>query len=355
MTILVPKYPPDFRTSTAGTTSGNEIRAAHPVRSDTWWQMADAVNYLHGRGGQLLSLNPYQSNITPGNSGTFSGYIWPRYENQHRMWVVTLVAINPAKLSFGTISNGTVTSDWSVGGSLGGSSNYPIKIVRLQEEVTPSATPAASNTLTVANNSASAGTDGVRVLAVQLFELPRYELDAGYGVAQHALASRNPIVGTTSGDISIEAVPRHARTAKTVARRNLLFNWNYPLGISSTSGSFANMFAFEPELRCRHLEQANTTRSVAWTAYTSVASGDTGELKLTASQSGQTDTMTFTNTSAAWQTPRTLTINTEDPTRWLTDSGLRGGSAETVQAALRRSAGSGAGVNVYAIMIGEST
>lgn len=350
MTILVPKYPPDFRTSTAGTTTGNEIRGGWPVRSDTWWQMADSVNYLHGRGGSVVTAsNPRVTGVSAGSSLGYLAYTWPRYENPHRIWKVTIAASSAAH-AFGTITNGTETADWSVDGASVGT-GPALTVATLQEEVTASATPVAV-TLTVANDSSSASSIAVR--SVALYELPRFALDAGYGVNQHILAPRNPIVGTTSGDLSIESVARHARSAKTVARRNSLLSWYDPDGVSDTSGSFVDIFDFEPELRCRQLESANTTRTVAWTAYTHDPSGVGGEVRLTASQSGQTDTMSFSNTTPAWQTPRTLTINTEDPTRWLTDSGLRGGSAETVQAAVRTTS-SPTSVTVLAIAIGEST
>ena len=349
MTLIVPPLPPDFRIGTAGTTSGNAIRASHPVRSRTWWSMADAVNYLHGKGGTLMSSNPRVTGIPAGSSAAFFTYEWPRYENPHRLWKVTIAASSAAQ-AFGTISNGSDSADWSVDGASVGA-GPALTIATLQEEVTPSATP-ANVSITVANDSASASTIAVR--SVALYEIPRTELDAGYGASQHIHAPRNPIVGATTGDITIESIARHARTAKTVARRSMLADWYDPDGVSSTSGTFADIWDFEPELHVRYLEQANTTRAISWTAYTNVASGDTGEIKLTASQSADTDTMSFTNTTPAWQTPRTLTVNCEDPTRWTTDSGLRGATAETVQAAIRRSAGAGAGVNVFAIAIGES-
>lgn len=352
MAIVVPPIPPDFRLGTGGTTTGTIIRAAHPVRSATWTAMADAVNYLHGHGGTLMSHPPYmtETGIAAGSSMAAYTYEWPRYENPHRLWCVTIEAVTASKSAFGTISNGTESADWVLN-SAGFGSVPTLVVATLQETVTASATP-ANVSLTIANNAASA--TSIRVVSVGLHELPRTALDAGYGVQYGVLAPRNPIVGTTSGDLSIESVHRHQRTAKTVARKNMLFNWSYPDGVSETGTSFVDLWDFEPELRCRFLEQANTTRSVAWTAFTVCSSGASGEIKLTASQSGQTDTMSFNNTTGAWQTPRTLTINTEDPSRWTTDSGLRGGTAESVQAAIRRVSG-GTDVTVLAIAIGEST
>lgn len=348
MSIIVPKYPPNFSYVTAGTSSKNLIRAGHPVKSSQWTAMAQGVNWLHGQGGTLLSCQPYFVNIAAGSSVGFNEYIWPRYENPHRLWVVTIGAGTDNVTLFGTLSNGTDTSDWSFDSN----SDQKMTIATLQEEVTPSATPAASNTLTVANDSNSGG--NIRVLSTACYEIPRTVLDAGYGVDFFALAPKFPIVGNTTGDNHIEAVHRHHRSAKTVARRNMLFNWNFPGAVSESGTSFVDLWDHEPLLRARYLESSNTTRSVAWTAFTQVASGVTGEIRLTASQSGDTDTMSFTNTSGAWQTPRTLTINCEDPTRWTTDSGHRGGTAETVMAAIRNAGGTG-NATVLAIAIGEST
>ncbi len=348
MAIIVPQYPPNFTTANAGTSSKNLIRAGHPVRSAQWTAMAQGVNWLHGQGGTLISFQPYFVNIAAGSSYGFTSYIWPRYENPHRLWVVTIGAGTSNVQLFGTLSNGTDTSDWS----LSSSSTEKLTIATLQEEVTPSATPATSNQLVVANDTNSGG--NIRVLSVALYELPRTVLDAGYGVDFFALAPRHPIVGSTTGDNHIEAVHRHQRSAKTVARRQMLFNYHYPVGVPESGTSFVDLWASAPEIRARHLENGNTERNVAWTAYTVCASGVTGEIRLTASQSGATDTMSFTNTSAAWQTPRTLSIKTEDPTRWATDTGHRGGTAETVMAAIRNAGGTG-NATVLALAIGEST
>lgn len=329
MALSVPLFPPDFRYASAGTSTKNTIRAGTPVRSSQWTDMAKAVNWLHGRGGTLVSSGPYIAaggGLAAGSSAGFNYYVWPRYECTERLWTVQIIAGASGSSAFGTITSGSFSADWAVDGAAYLTS---VTTVYLQETVTASATPAGV-TLTVANDSASAG--AVYILGVTLHELPRNTLPAGYGVDVPSVDGGQFIYGGAAADLSIDAVHAHSQTAKTIARKSHLFSWWNPVGVTEAGTTPVELWGFSPYVSCRLLESANTTRSVAWAAYGAISGTGSGHVVLDAG-TGDSDAITFTSTTPAWQAS-TLTINTEDPSRWLTDGGQRSGTGDNFMASI---------------------
>ena len=351
MTRRVDEFPVNFSRATAGTTTVNTIRAATPVMgAGQWVDMGRAVNWLRGRGGTLVSANGYNTGVTAGGSVTFVYRVWPRYENHTRIWIVTLALPAAGGSAYGTITAATpapsTAADWSVVAT----DNRPREFAVVHQLTTATDVP-QEVTFQIASNGNSQST--VKVLSVELYEIPRTALSASYGAEISSLGSKNPIYenATASNDRSVEAVARHARFAKQVARKNHIFSWYLTDGVAETGSTFVDLFPLYPFACPRLLESGNTSRNLVWNAYAKVTGGTTtGEIKIITAAGSST--MAVTSTSASWHADHTTSVRCEDPTRWGTDGGIRTGTRDTLQIQIRRVGATS--ITIYGICVAEA-
>ena len=132
-------------------------------------------------------------------------------------------------------------------------------------------------------------------------------------------------------------------------RRGTLFNWcnGYDSGRFVTNTSYADFFtSIDPSLQTRHMYNGQTTRSVI-VALCADVSGGTGNVRFTM-DSGDVLTLNVTATTPTWIQGE-LAVSTDDPSRFATDGGLRGGVRDNCRIEYR--AGSGQDLSMYAISI----
>jgi hypothetical protein len=337
-------------------TSGqNAIRAAAQIRGTATWQpMAQATNWVLGRGGSLVVAGPpWQTTITAGGSRAFHFYHWPRKQNQFQIWYVSIQTTTQAGAS-GTVEvpNGTELGTWQIDSNVDA---YQPQTFAFQRTVaSPDGTP-ADITVTVRNDSDSDA--AIIVTSISGHELPRYDLDtftASPVIDDQTCATKAPIFEESSDEQSVNAVAVCADNAVTEGRRSCLFSWFYPSGVTITAGSFpgtSNIFMLDPSIVARHLYSGTNTATVNVAVYAAMTgSTPAGDVKVTAA-SGASSTLHFTSASSTWVTGN-LTVETEDLSRLSTDGGLRGGTRETLRIEARKTAGTA--IVVAGICIGEA-
>lgn len=331
----VETYPVNLSRVTGDTTGmKNRIRAAHPVRGPGQWErLAAAANWLRGRGGTLVGANGVNVSIGPGDSPTFMYRAWPRAEHATRLWIIGISTVGDGSAK-GTISitapSTAITRDFAIATSDTRLIEFPI--IHTIDAATDVPETVAVQVATDSNSESS-----IVVQSISCHEVPRVQLGEGEGAELSSLYANRQIYehATRNDDRGLEAVARHARYAKQVARKNHLFSWYYPTGVTSTSGSLVDLFPLYPFVCARLLESANTSRNIVWNAYALVTGGTaTGEVAVTTAAG--TTTMAVTSTGATWHADHTSSIETEDPTRWATDGGIRGGTRDTMQIQIRQ-------------------
>lgn len=97
-------------------------------------------------------------------------------------------------------------------------------------------------------------------------------------------------------------------------RRVGIYQWAVPVGTPVTrTGAYTNLLTLACPVLARKLNEGATTATVYWSAYARVNAGS-GDVLLTTTQSGVSDSVNVTATSFAWTTPRAISISCEDMT-----------------------------------------
>lgn len=336
----------------------NSMRIATPVLGhDHWNQMANAVNWLVGHGGTVVCGNNTLVTVPGSSSVTLQWYNFSTAANttyladqQVRIWIVQMTCT--------VFASGTVTCDesstqyqWSAKRQ---SSTQLSDQILIFPEI-PAATPAEDIGLTFTNSSA---TDAY-IVGVSCHEVPLYLLQENDGVHEStlragAVISDQELTLITGGnDKSIKGVYDRFLRASATASKRCLFSWCNPSGVTITSSTLTNLFRIDPAMSARHLGSttADQQRSVTVAAYC-VLSGTTptGEVDFTATSGGNV-TLSITDTSGVytWFTD-TFLIDTDDPTRYATDGGIRGGTRDDIAITARKTAGTD--ITVKSISIG---
>lgn len=344
MTLRVPGIPPRLLES-----GDNQIRAALPVMGYAQWvPMGSAANWLAGVGGSLGFIGANGPVVAPAGSATWRMYCWPRAQHGTWMWSVQLEATSSNAGGFGTL---TVSPGGDAFGfTLPDSQPHEMLIVHNPSSV---ATGEASIQLSVDTGSPS----NVRLLAVGLYELPRVVLPStggSVGVHETSCAKGQSIYEntTTTDKFSAQAVWEQIRDAKNGCRRQAIFNWYNPTGLTSTLTAFSgtsNLFTFDPPMQIRKIAQGDDQRMAALTCYANVTGGGAvGEVRVVMTTGGST-TITVTNTTAAWATPATFAVECDD---FSESDAIHGGTRDYARFEIRKTAGTS--ITVYGISVGEA-
>lgn len=334
------------------------FRATRPVKGPTQWKsMGHVLNWLTGRGGQLVNAGPDRVGTF---THAFTFYVWPRSPHSERVWTISLIR-RTNEAAFGTFQapTGTEIGKWNMSASDPDGIHIP-KLFAFQENIpSPSSTPGAITAKLVVDTQSDATVD---IVGISCFELPRAFLDVAgaEGVDAATLAKGQPVyAGTGSGESVGElwAQGQDLDITTGVARRNKLFDFHRRVGsgLSITTASFSgtsNILAVNPPVLNRHMQDTSTTRNAAWTVFADVTNGTTtGEVKVTAT-SGATSTITVTSTIETWTSVKTFAIDTEHISRLTTDGGIRDGTRDRLRFEGRVASGAGT-LRLFGISVGE--
>lgn len=312
------------------------IRASWPVAAAQHEAAGWTTNWLLARGNVLVADGP---KVWP-SWFTYVARYWVRPSALHDnlCWIITLSAASSANkrrdFSFvfnyirdgaATPASGTFFCDGTpreylfpdINNLGAGSHEYGFTIAT--DEVSPVGDEVADPTY-------------LRVHSVQLIESPfGYLDDTTSGVEPVSRGSQILEDNTTYESLGALSYA-HEQLRSTYYKRGALFT----SAIGGTEGtgntSFEALFPLVPVVQTRHMYNGETTRTVRCNVFGEVTGGaGTGVVTIDAG-GGSTATFSLANGSYAWGTEQALTVRTDDPSRWVTDGGMRsGGSGLDIQ------------------------
>jgi hypothetical protein len=341
-------------------TAVNDIRAATPVQGfSQWYPMAQAQLWLLGHGANLVSLGPFMDMTT---ANGFACHAYPHTHILNWLWILSLARTGLAVNVWGhfTGAQGTDLGTWQLDNSLPPFTPQTFMFVE-----TFTSMPASYSFFpAVYVDSASLSVCQVSLSAT---ELPAGEIttfgSAGEEAVDPATCANNAPIYEPSSATQHRSASGLAELLYSItagagligeARRATLYNWAHPIGVSTTSSSFASMSMSEPTptIVGRHMYNGVTTTTVRVRVRAAVVGApNTGEVKITTSTGG-TVTLSITSSTLTWYSGD-LIVETEDLSRNAIDGGLRGGSREmlTIQG---RVTGGSATLIVTGLHVGES-
>jgi hypothetical protein len=352
--IVVPQFPPVLDTSEGDALLNADLRAAHPVRGTFQWEdFGRAAAWALGRGGTLVMQGPSGLGVAAGADETWRWWTRPRAQTVARLWCVSLgmrtapVANHHAT---GAFTAGLTPQPFTISPSQTGR----VAVYRVLERLpTPSATP-AEVTLEIDVDSGAGG-------AVYLEGATCYEISRATLTEYGAGPSPVPDVGTLQTGALITEASTTAKSVdglfnavldaslmQTETRRGCLFSDYRPAGMI-VGTSYTNLYLRNPAVLARARYAGETVRSVELAFYGHGPAGS--NVRITAT-SGDVATLPLP-TSDGWTSGYQMDINTEDPARWGTDGGIRGGTRDRLTIEGQRVGGSAGDAVVYGIYVGE--
>ncbi len=265
-----------------------------------WFPMAHLANWLTGGGAQLVPACVIDKTITAGATGTLRFRAKTRYVAIERLWIFMVrSATAGANLLVDTGAGDVV---------------YPINAGRdtrlpiIHREVLSSQSSAVNELYA----ALSAEVGDVEIDSVAVIELPRPIIDqtSEYAVDTNTLRPRERIFSSlvvgesATGVIAAAILPD--------ARRVGIYSWAaFAESPVTRAAAYTDLLTLPVPVLAQLLNSGDTTAQVYWSIYAKVSAGS-GDVKLTTSQSGVSDSVNITGTSYAWTTPRAISISCED-------------------------------------------
>lgn len=319
-----------------GVASISAVRASLPVVGLPHKGTAQALNWLLGRGHPLAVCGPQ---VLPGwNSALFSFWVHPDDLHPNFLWDISLSAIDGTNQPR-TLSGSVGIADNTQIVTFTTNSDGSMTRLTIRQDVTPSNTPQEINCLFTTDAEDPSDSDDLTryvylvVHGIHVSEMPQLRLN-GYGVAMSTLDARQPIYSQAGvpAHESITALPNLMELAKqSYARRGSLFSWYSPFTDTlnqTTSTSYVEIFPVRPSVQGRLITKGQTKGDIKVNVAARVTGG-TGQVRVSMT-SGDSLTFDVTSTTVAWVGEQTMTANCDDPSRWETDGGIRGGTRDDV-------------------------
>jgi hypothetical protein len=288
-----------------------------------------------GRGHPLAVCGPQIVNAW--QTQFFSFWVHPDDLHPNFLWNITLSALdvyNSPKAIQGTITiAGMDPYPFST------SSDGAVSRIILRQDVTASNTPQETHVqiTTTVEDPATTENPANNILlfihGIHICEFPQLRLN-GFSTVMSTFEARQPIYSQEIVDSheSITALPNVMETVKqSYARRGALFSWWSPFDDElnqTTSTSYVEVFPVRPSVQTRLISKGQTRGDIKVNVAAYVTGG-TGNVRVSMT-SGDSLTFDVTSTSAAWVGEQTMTANCDDPDRWETDGGIRGGTRDDV-------------------------
>lgn len=310
-------------TAVTGAMTLGQIRAAWPVAAQPLKATASTVNWLLGRGVPLV---------------VDGGHGWPELGAQTRS-LNYMYRVDSIHDTLGllismscSVSGGVIPID--IGGVVELVGSTPTFVYRAYANF--GGDVESSLGLTFAWDG---DVGGVTVHNVSLYECPVIFIEES-GVEN--IEPNDLIYDGYDDRKSIAGLERAAEDLRTTYyRRGTLYNWanGYNTAVSNATTTYAALHpdGVWPAIQTRLMYNGETTRTVKCNVFARVTGG-TGNVRITMT-SGDVVTFNVTNTSNAWQTTADIDVETDDPSRWDTDGGIRGGTRDEVTIEYRASSG----------------
>lgn len=331
----------DTRVELARTVPSYVTRVGEPVAAGgvgpSWYDVGRLLNWVRGRGRQLVPGTWIRARLDAlggTSTDTFRFRTHPSGTAIARLWWVVVRAQTtgvPARFTLTAGSGATSTEYWA----LGLDSRALAPFVYLED-------CSKSTSLTELTLEVECTSGGVIVESVGCWELPRAQLNADstdLGIKLDSFFPRRAIYQDT-----YEGPHAIAQTLRsTVSRRIGHVSWwgdpdHY---LRCSVGTWTECFVTGWPVVPRKDLVGDTTHDLSFDVYAAASNGTTeGEVRIkdAAGNTSSVLTITLGSTSYGWLGPDALSFKCEDLS---TANGLRGGSYDTVQLEVRRTAGAG--------------
>lgn len=282
------------------------IRVASPVSTVTWSQLAGLGNWVRGKGAMLVPWCSPDVSVTSAATEIFRFRVKPRTSAVERIWGF-LVAASSAGI---TADLKAPTTGTAVTVNALAETDFLVPYFVTETLASKSGTEQEINCSVKANG----GT--VRVVGICCYEQDRPLLNedaTDLGLDIPTCGAGQPILVTSAGYESLPGVYDVVKSGTSLDGRRvglLHATWG-DTGVTRTTASFADMLALPAPVLAAKRYRTDVTATVKWSVYAKVAGGAGGQVRLTA-DSGDTDTITVTGTTAAWATASTLIVDCED-------------------------------------------
>lgn len=280
------------------------IRVGEPVSSGTWQSLGALANYLRGTGAELVPAYCPAYTISSGATAVFNFRVKPRGAAIQRIWCVLLKGASGAAYAEikAPASTGTLLTAYAPP-----STDVRTQIVYVENLAAKSSAEGAI-TLEIKANGGNVTVDSI---ACYEQTRPILTLDStDYGCDLETLRPRDPIYYRANRSWRGVADGLAQCDPRTVG----LFQWAVPEAgaYTRTTASYLNIFTHAVPIIARKLGTTAVTGSVKWAAYAKVAGGAGGQIRVTTTESGVSDSVTVSGTSFAWTTARAIAIDCTD-------------------------------------------
>lgn len=333
-----------------------DILVGEPVRAQTWRELGMLLHWLRGHGSHIIPAH-YPGLVINATSTpeTLNFRIEPQGLSIERVWVIQTRqgewtgAGVPAFLKITLPGGSTVT----IGPPDRTGATFREIAIVLFETIAKSDS-IANIALTFERVS---GDVDVTIESVCAFDLPRAVLTldgTDLGVDFETLRPGAAIFDSTN--LSLGAVVENLADRKTAPRRHLWMQSTSPLesdpGGAGNPTAWVDLFALDIPILPRKVSTTDTTFVCDWNLYWHVSAGGTNfQARITTGNGPNIDVIQIAGvTSPTWGSDGAIELDAEDPGE---DDGVPGGGLETVQIAVRRTAGTGK-VTVYTTEVWET-
>lgn len=312
-----------------------QIVAGSPVRSGTWQDAAQIINYVRAKCRVLVPLTQMGTTVSSTNK-TFRFRVAPGTTSSAALW---LIGIRGAPATIKVPSGGT-----------GIYQSADTDETTVQAYIDPAIDVSTYTETELTFNVTESGAKTTEVRWAACYELPRQFLlldGVELGVDLQSMLIGQPIVDAAGR--SYTEVADAMIDARINNGRRSIYHWFDPDGITSVSSSYAAVLPDFAALN-RKLYSGETARNVRFRVYASAVTNN-GEFKLESS-AGIT-TQTITAGAAAWY-PSTagaaaaFSIDSEALTQ---ATGLQGGAYKLITPSLKR--GAAGSCTLYGLSVWE--
>jgi hypothetical protein len=270
----------------------------------TWQALASLSNWCRGKGAQLVPSCFPERAITAGTTETFRFRVKTRNTAIQRVWcIVTRTStITTVEAEFQAPAGTGAVVTTIVSTSL--DTRVPIIYV---EDVAAKATTETEITISV-----KALLHNILVDSITCYEQDRPVLNGDatdYGIDTTTTAVRQPIF-----DASYQSIGGvFDGLANADARRVGLFHWSVgnSTSVARLSATPADIFILDSPILTRKLNTGAITGTVKWAIYGYLSGAGSGTVTASTT-SGASNTITITNTVAAWSTAQTFAVDCDD-------------------------------------------
>lgn len=297
--------------------SFSEMLSGRPVSATDWGQLAGAVNWLRGRGGQCLPYHAVGYDIPNGGSDSLV-YRWRwKRETVARVWCLNMLSGTDGATATVTI-NGNAYAAVTPPTDRGARRNSYVFL----ESLSAQSNSIGTSTVTVAASGGTITVEGVSCWGHARFNLETDATDGGVDLT--TCRARQPIVYFDYTGPSGVCVAEQGINARRMGH----FAWTVPTTGAITPGSttLTSIFDLDPVVQpaCEFI--GDTQAALQVRVYSKVDTG-TGKVRFASAQAADTTTISITSTSYSWMTAE-LNAKCEDLT---IEDGRRGNVWESIE------------------------